>query len=46
MHWEGTSTFLLMLVICFVDVVAGFSVSIRSAQRDIGLEAVDQMSRS
>jgi hypothetical protein len=44
--WAATSTFLLMLVICFVDVVGGFSVSIRSAQRDIGLESVDQMSRS
>ena len=41
--WAATSTFLLMVVICFVDVVAGFSVSIRSAQRDIGLEGVDQM---
>ena len=44
--WAATSTFLLMLVICFVDVVGGFSVSIRTAQRDIGLEGVDQMTRS
>ena len=42
----GTSTFLLLLVIAFVDVIGGFSVSIRSAQRDIGLEGVDQLSRS
>ena len=33
----ATSTFLLLVVIAFVDVVAGFSVSIRTAQRDIGL---------
>ncbi len=31
----ATSTFLIMLAICFVDVIAGFSVSIRTAQRDI-----------
>ena len=36
--WAATSTFLLMLVICFVDVVGGFSVSIRTAQRDIDVE--------
>jgi hypothetical protein len=42
----ATSTFLILLVIAFVDVIGGFSVSIRSAQRDIGLEGVDQMSRS
>ena len=44
--WAATSTFLLMLVIAFVDVVGGFSVSIRTSQRDIGLEGVDQMTRS
>jgi len=42
----ATSTFLLILVIAFVDVIGGFSVSLRSAQRDIGIEGVDQMSRS
>ena len=42
----ATSTFLLLLVIAFVDVIGGFSVSIRTAQRDIGLEGVDQLSRS
>ncbi len=31
----ATSTFFLMTVISFVDVVGGFSVTIRSAQRDI-----------
>lgn len=44
--WAATSTFLLMVVIAFVDVVGGFSVSIRTAQRDIGLEGVDQITRS
>jgi hypothetical protein len=42
----ATSTFLLLVVIAFVDVVGGFSVSIRAAQRDIGVEGVDQLSRS
>jgi hypothetical protein len=42
----ATSTFLLIVVIAFVDVVGGFSVSIRTAQRDIGLEGMDQVSRS
>jgi hypothetical protein len=31
----ATSTFLLLLVISFVDVTGGFAISIRAAQRDI-----------
>jgi hypothetical protein len=42
----ATSTFLLLLVIAFVDVIGGFSVSIRTAQRDIGVEGGDQLTRS
>src|SRR5436190_665222 len=42
----ATSTFLLLLVIAFVDVIGGFSVSIRTAQRDIGIEGADSVSRS
>jgi hypothetical protein len=34
----ATSTFFLLLVIAFVDVLGGFTVSIRTAQRDIGFE--------
>ena len=34
----ATGTFFLLLVICFVDVVGGFSVTIRSAQRDITVD--------
>lgn len=37
----ATSTFLLLLTICFVDVVGGFSISIRTAQRDLALGNVD-----
>jgi hypothetical protein len=42
----ATSTFLLLLVIAFVDVIGGFSVSIRSAQRDIDIAGADSLSRS
>ena len=34
----ASGTFFLLLVICFVDVVGGFSVTIRSAQRDITVD--------
>jgi hypothetical protein len=34
----ASSTFFLLLVISFVDVAAGFSVSIRTARRDILLD--------
>jgi hypothetical protein len=37
----ATPTFLLLLVICFVDVVGGFSISIRTAQRDLALGQVE-----
>jgi hypothetical protein len=36
----ATGTFFLLLVICFVDVVGGFSVTIRTAQRDIAIEDI------
>lgn len=31
----GTSVFLILVVMCLIDVVAGYSVSIRSARRDV-----------
>jgi hypothetical protein len=37
----GTGTFLLLLVISFVDVTGGFAVSIRAAQRDISFSGAD-----
>lgn len=33
----STSTFFLIMVIAFIDVVAGYSVSIRSARRDLAV---------
>jgi hypothetical protein len=37
----GTSIFALLIVICLVDVVGGYSVSIRSATRDYTVERAD-----
>ena len=34
----ANSTFFILMMISFVDVVAGFSVSIRTAQRDLSVE--------
>jgi hypothetical protein len=34
----ATGTFFLLMIISFVDVVGGFSVTIRSAQRDITID--------
>jgi hypothetical protein len=35
----GTSTFFLLLVISLVDVLAGFAIGARSAQRQVAIEA-------
>jgi hypothetical protein len=40
----ASSTFFLLLVISFVDVMGGFSISIRAAQRDISLSGADSHS--
>jgi hypothetical protein len=40
----GTSTFFLLLVISFVDVLGGFAVTLRSAQRDLSVEGVSHLS--
>jgi hypothetical protein len=38
----AAATFFLLLVISFVDVIGGFSVTLRSAQRDLAVENVTQ----
>jgi hypothetical protein len=38
----ATSTFLLLVTLSFVDVIGGFSVTIRSSQRDIALEGIER----
>jgi hypothetical protein len=40
----ASSTFLLLLVISFVDVMGGFAISVRAAQRDISFSGPDSHS--
>lgn len=42
----ATASFFLLLVTSFVDVVGGFSVTIRTAQRDISIERAETMHNS
>jgi hypothetical protein len=39
----ASGTFFLLLVISFVDVVGGFTITIRTAQRDISVEGVEKI---
>ncbi len=39
----GTSTFFLLVALSFVDVIGGFSVTIRTAQRDLAVDGVDRL---
>jgi hypothetical protein len=39
----ATSTFFLLVLLSFVDVMSGFSVTIRTAQRDLSVEGVERM---
>ena len=40
----ATATFFLLLVLSFVDVLGGFAVTLRSAQRDLTVEGVEHVS--
>jgi len=40
----ATATFFLLLVISFVDVLGGFAVTRRSAQRDLTVEGIEHVS--
>lgn len=40
----GTATFFLLLVVSFIDVLSGFAVTLRSAQRDLTVEGVERVS--
>jgi hypothetical protein len=40
----ATATFLIMLAVSFVDVIGGFTITIRTAQRDLTVEGVDRPS--
>src|SRR5262245_25060253 len=39
----GTSTFFILMVTCIVDVVAGFTVTTRTAQRDLMVEKAENV---
>ena len=39
----ATSTFLMLMTLCCVDVLGGFTITIRTAQRDIALDRPDHM---
>jgi hypothetical protein len=39
----GTSTFFILMVISLVDVMAGFTVTVRTAQRDLQVDRVEPM---
>lgn len=38
----SSSTFFLLLVLSFVDVLGGFAVTLRTAQRDLTVEGIDR----
>jgi hypothetical protein len=40
----ATATFFLLLVVSFIDVLGGFAVTLRSAQRDLMVEGVERVS--
>jgi hypothetical protein len=40
----GTSTFFILMIISMVDVLGGFTVTLRTAQRDMTIEKVDAVS--
>jgi hypothetical protein len=40
----ASATFFLLLVISFIDVIGGFAVTLRSAQRDLTVEGVERVS--
>ena len=40
----ATATFFLLLVISFVDVLGGFAVTLRTAQRDLTVEGINHVS--
>jgi hypothetical protein len=43
MRQAGTSTFFILMMISVVDVLGGFIITLRTAQRDMMIEKVDTM---
>jgi hypothetical protein len=44
MQRAATSTYLMLMALSFVDVIGGFTITIRTAQRDIALDRPEHMS--
>jgi hypothetical protein len=44
MQRAATSTYLMLMALAFVDVIGGFTITIRTAQRDISMDRPEQMS--
>jgi hypothetical protein len=44
MQRAATSTYLMLMALSFVDVIGGFTITIRTAQRDISMDRPEQMS--
>jgi hypothetical protein len=42
----ASATFFLLLITCFVDVLGGFTITIRTAQRDVAIEGVEKIEHS
>ena len=43
MQRAATSTYLMLMALSFVDVIGGFTITIRTAQRDISLDRPEHM---
>lgn len=41
----ATPTFLILMTLTFVDVIGGFTITIRTAQRDLAVEGVERIHR-
>ncbi len=39
----ATGTFFLLLVVSFIDVLGGFAVTLRTAQRDLSVQGIDHL---
>jgi hypothetical protein len=39
----ATATFFLLLTVSFIDVIGGFTISIRTAQRDVTFEGIEKV---
>ena len=45
-QWAATSTFLILVALSFVDVIGGFTITLRTARRDVAYEGPDSRSQA